>query len=231
MGPGISARAAWVGIVLLAVTHCSRFEAKKEEAASFVAPPLAAPIAWRDISLDGGAIRRVLVLPLADESGTPNQQRAIDDSLRDEVMKLRRFDVVQPDAAHATRLPDQGPKKTGRVDVTTIIELGRHYGVDAVIFGTIDHYRPYSPPSLGISASMIDVQTGKIIWEVRDFVDTSDRNAEVAIHDFFATEAAKEQTVMERELMSVSPIWFSRFAARRIVRTLLAAPVEPRVGS
>lgn len=208
---------------------CSRFESVQDEAASYVAPPLAAPIAWRDMSLDGGTIRRVLVLPLADESGTPNRQRAIDDSLRDEVMKLRRFDVVQPDASHATRLPDQGPKKTGRVDVNTIIELGRHYGVDAVIFGTIDHYRPYAPPALGISASMIDVQTGKIIWEVRDFVDTSDRDAEVAIDQFFKIEMAKDQTVMNGELMTVSPIWFSRFAARRIVRTLLAPPKEPRV--
>lgn len=217
-------------LVSLCASHCSRMEAKKDEAESYITDALAPPIAWRDISLDGGAIRRVLVLPFADESGSGSRQNAIDDCMRDELMKLRRFDVVQPSPADATRLPEEGPKKTGRVDVTTIIGLGRHYGVDAVIFGSIDHYRAYAPPALGLSASMIDVQTGKIIWEVRDFVDSSDRDAELAMNDFFKIQMAKDQTVMNEELMAVSPIWFSRFSTRRVVRTLLAAPAEAARG-
>ncbi len=188
---------------------------------AMVADPIAPPRAYRDISLDGGTIRRVLVLPLADESATGAPSDGVNSCLRDEITKLRRFDVVQPAPSDATSKAAQGPKQTGRIEISTIIELGRRYGVDAVMFGSIDNYRPYAPPALGISASLIDVQTGKIIWEVRDFVDASDRGTEVAMKDFFHAEAAKDQTVMGDEIMSSSPAWFGKFAARRIVKTLL----------
>jgi hypothetical protein len=200
---------------------CSRMEAAKEGAMSAVANPIAPPRAYRDLSLDGGTIRRVLVLPLADESSTGASIDGVNACMRDEMIKLRRFDVVQPDPSDATSKPSEGPKKTGRIEISTIIELGRRYGVDAVMFGSVDNYRPYAPPALGISSSLIDVQTGKIIWEVRDLLDAADRNTEVAMQDFFHAQASHDQTVMGDEIMASSPAWFGRFAARRVVRTLL----------
>jgi hypothetical protein len=215
-----------LSLALVGALGCQQLDAVKDEAESFVAPPLPPPLAYRDVSLDSGAIRRVLVLPLADESGTGSPRHVVDTGLRDEIVKLRRFDIVQPDAADASSKPSEGPKKTGRVDVATIIELGRRYGVDAVLFGSLDHYRPYAPPLLGISASLIDVQTGLIIWEIRDFLDASDRATEVAMKEFFAVELAKDQTVMDEELLAVSPLWFAKFAARRVARTLLTPTAE-----
>ncbi len=218
------ARASSLAIGLLAFLGCTHVDAAKEEAKSFVAQPLAPPVAYRDVSLDGGEIRRVLILPLADDTGTGAPTSVIDDGLRDEINKLRRFDIVQPDSSDATSMPSEGPKRTGRVDVMTIIKLGRRYGVDAVFFGSIDHYRPYTPPVLGLSASLIDVQTGKVIWEVRDFVDAADRGTEVAMKFHFDGSLSHDQTVMSHELLGLSPLWFAKFAAQRIAKTLVSEP-------
>lgn len=219
-----------LGILLLSLAGgvaCTPVQDAKNEIDSILAAPLPNPVAFRDGSLDGGTIRRLLVLPFADGSSVGAQTDTINAAMRDELIKLRRFDVVRPESSDATSKPEQGPKQTGRISTATIIELGRRYGVDAVVFGTIDHFRPYSPPSLGVSASMVDIQTGKIIWEVRDFLDAADRTCEVAMNQFFDSQMSREQTVMNREIMSASPAWFSRFAAKRIADTLLPPPPPP----
>jgi hypothetical protein len=211
-------------LLALAPSSCVQPGEMRATAVNVLTPALPAPRAWRDGSLDSGSLRRLLVLPLVDESSQGSPVDVVNQALRDEMIKLRRFDVIQPNPADATSKPQVGPKKTGRVAISVLIELGRRYGVDAVLFGTIDHYRPYAPPALGVSASLVDVETGKIVWEVRDFVDAADRTAEVAMDEFFLAEAAQDQGVTGADLMRHSPAWFARFATRRVTRTLLPPP-------
>jgi hypothetical protein len=51
------------------------------------------------------------------------------------------------------------------------IEVGNMMGADGVILGTVDEYatvahRGRTYPSVGISARLIECQTGKILWSV-----------------------------------------------------------------
>ncbi|MBI4880125.1 MAG: hypothetical protein HY812_10780 [Planctomycetes bacterium] len=186
----------------------------------FAGEPLPAPAAFRDGSIDDGLVRRVLALPLADESGQGAGTLVVSEALRDEILKLGRFTVVQPTASDAMLRPAEGPQRTGRIPVRSIIELGRRYGVEAVLFGSVTHYRPYAPQALAISAQLIDVQTGKIVWSVSDFVDGSDAQAVRSMEWYFADEAATGETVFGPEIMNTSPRWFARFAASRIAATL-----------
>ena len=187
--------------------------------------PLPPPVAFKDATLDHGLVQRVLALPLSDESGFGTQSFVVSDSMRDELGRLGQFSVVRPSASDAMLKPSDGPHNTGRIPVATIIELGRRYGVDAVLFGTIFHYRPYSPPALGIEVSMVDVQTGRVLWKVRDSVDGSDKRCAVSMEWFFEDEIETDETVFGSDLMHVSPRWFSRFASYRIAQTLV--PPKP----
>lgn len=190
----------------------------------FAGKPLPAPRAFKDENLDYGLLQRVLALPLVDESGFGTRSDVVSDSLRDELNRLGRFRVVRPSASDSMLKPGDGPHNSGRIPVATMIELGQRYGVDAVLFGTISHYRPYAPPALGMSVSLIDVQTGRILWSVTDFVDGSDQRCAVSMKWYFEDETATDETVFGSELMHTSPRWFARFASQRIARTLLPAP-------
>lgn len=182
--------------------------------------PLPPPAAFKDGSLDFGIVRRILALPLTDESGVGSGTEVVSRTLRDEISRLGRFGVVRPNESDSMLKPHDDPQNSGRIPVATIIELGRRYGVDAVLFGTIRHYRPYTPPSLGMSVTLIDVQTGKIVWSVNDFVDGSDRRCATSMKWFFEDETATGETVFGSEIMHTSPQWFARFATRRVVSTL-----------
>ncbi|MFH0944931.1 MAG: hypothetical protein V2A76_07010 [Planctomycetota bacterium] len=188
--------------------------------------PLPPPRAFKDVTLDHGLVHRVLALPLADESGFGTQSDVVSESLRDEIGRLGQFSVVRPSASDAMLKPGDGPHNTGRIPVATIIELGRRYGVDAVLFGAIFHYRPYSPPALGMEVSLVDVQTGRVLWTVRDSVDGSDKRCAVSMEWFFEDEIETDETVFGSDLMHVSPHWFARFAAHRIAQTLLPPQVK-----
>ncbi len=189
----------------------------------FEGAPLPPPCAFRDGSIDDGLVRRILALPLADESGQGPGTLVVSDALRDEILKLGRFSVVQPNASDAMLRPAEGPQRTGRIPVRCIIELGRRYGVEAVLFGSVTLYRPYAPQALAITAQLVDVQTGKIVWSVSDFVDGSDAQAVRSMEWYFADQAATGETVFGPEIMNTSPRWFARFAAARIAATLTAS--------
>lgn len=184
--------------------------------------PLSPPRAFRDSSIDYGMVRRVLALPLVDDTGHGADTVLVSEALGDSIARLRQFDVVRPNATDAVLKADAGPLASGRIPVSTIIELGRRYGVDAVLFGTISQYRPYTPPSLAIGASLIDVHTGKVLWSVSDYVDATDAKASVSIEHWFEENAAAEGTVFDKQIVSTSPRWFARFAADRIAGTLVA---------
>ncbi|MFG0319658.1 MAG: hypothetical protein ACF8XB_20465 [Planctomycetota bacterium JB042] len=185
--------------------------------------PLPEPRAFRDSSIDYGMVRRVLALPLIDESGHGAPTVVVSEALGDSIARLRRFEVVRPNAADASLKADAGPLASGRIPVSTIIDLGRRYGVDAVLFGTISRYRPYAPPSLAIGASLIDVHTGKVLWSVSDFVDATDSKTAVSIERWFEKNAAQDGTVFDREIVATSPRWFARFASDRVAGTLVSA--------
>lgn len=182
--------------------------------------PLPPPAAFRDGSLDFGGVQRILALPLHDESGAGAAVDVVSATLSEEIMRLGRFGVVRPDASDAQLRPPENPLSSGRIPVASLIDLGRRYGVDAVLFGTVSHYRPYPPPVLGLSLSLVDVQTGKIIWSVSDFLDAGDRRCAVSMQWFYEDEAARGESVYGSEIVGTSPRWFARFASRRVVGTM-----------
>lgn len=201
----------------------------KERLRRLEGSPTPAPQAYVDPALHERA-QRVLVLPLSDESGQGDASEVVSAAVRDEMLRLRRFELVQPNPSDARLKPERGPKQSGRIDVATLIELGRRYGVDAVLFGAIDHYRAYEPPAVGMSLSLIEVSTGRILWHVRDYLDGADRSTALAMKYFFEDETARNDVLFDRDIMGTSPRWFARFAARRVARTLEPGP-PPREDS
>ncbi|MBN1383785.1 MAG: hypothetical protein JW983_02730 [Elusimicrobia bacterium] len=105
--------------------------------------------------------------------------------------------------------------KSGNIDPATIKEMGKILGVDALIMGTVTRYiedkkeRIYIKDDngdlkeeiflveaeVGISARMVDVVTGEVVW------------AGTYVYDSFYTESAIRQAV-SGILDSLKKIWF-----------------------
>lgn len=191
--------------------------------AACAVPPkekLPAPAAVRDPVLDQRPVQRVLLLPLVDECGHGPGSAVVSDAVHEEIAKTRRFKVVRPDSADSARLAARGPRNNGRIPVTVLVDLGRRYGVDAVLFGALTRYRPYPPPLVGLDLVLLDVQTGSVLFAADDLVDASDRAAANSMDAFYREESARGETLFGPEIVRTSPVWFARFAARRIVRVL-----------
>ncbi len=182
--------------------------------------PLPEPVAYVDQTVDPAKFRRVLALPLFDESNNGIDSETVSRILRDELSKLHRFEMVQATESDAILRPADTPQRNGRIPIETVVELGRRYGVDAVLFGSITRYRPYAPPALALNVSIVDVETGTLVVAVNDFVDAADAAAAESMHRFFVTEVDTQGTEYGAELMSTSPEWFTRFATRRVARSL-----------
>lgn len=199
----------------------------KQRLRSLEGQPIPPPQAYWDQSVFEGEYQRVLALPLLDDSGQAGSTEVVTSAIRDELLKLRRFEVVTPNPSDASLMTEAGPKRTGRIDVGSLVDLGRRYGVDAVLFGAIDHYRAYEPPALGMSLSLVEIGSGRILWHVRDFVDGADHDTALAMRYYFEDQAAERDLVFDHDVMSAAPSWFAHFAARRVARTLEPPPPAP----
>lgn len=96
---------------------------------------------------------------------------------------IRDFSVIERSRLQSI-IKEQDLSTSGRLDPATIKKLGRILGVDALILGTIVRYTPDSKrrfylqddggrlreeifvvnAELGISARMVDVETGMVVW-------------------------------------------------------------------
>ncbi|MBK6939975.1 MAG: hypothetical protein IPH13_07185 [Planctomycetes bacterium] len=184
-------------------------------------PELPAPTAYRDGTVDFAAVRRVLALPLYDESEQGDATTLLSRTLGEELSRLRRFDVVVPSSSDASLKSGEAPHRLGQVPIQSIIELGRRYSVDAVVFGTISEYRPYAPPRVALKLSLVDTQTGRVLWQVDDFIDASDARTAHSMRKFFDGVIDDQNTEFGDELLVTSPEMFARYALRRSARTLL----------
>lgn len=183
-------------------------------------PTMPPPAAMRDPILDQRPVQRVLLLPLVDESGHGPGGAVVSEAVHEEMAKTRRFKVVRPDPNDAAQLASRGPRRNGRIPVSVLVDLGKRYGVDGVLFGAITRYRAYPPPVVGLDLILLDVQTGSVLFSVEDLVDGADRLAANSMDAFYRDEAARGETLFGPEIVRTSPDWFARFAARRVVRVL-----------
>jgi TolB-like protein len=184
-------------------------------------PEQPAPVAYRDGTVDFGAVRRVLALPLYDESEQGDATALLSRTLGEELSRLRRFDVVTPTASDAALKSSEAPHRIGQVPIQSIIELGRRYSVDAVVFGTVSEYRPYAPPRVALKLSLVDTQTGRVLWQVDDYVDSADARTAHSMRKFFDGVIDDQNTQFGDELLLTSPELFARYALRRSAKTLL----------
>lgn len=164
-------------------------------------------------------VRRIMVLPFAQESGVQADCTKVRDAFVAELQKLRRFEVVPlpTDAREDDELNSSLAR--GRLSTDAMVRLCNRYSLDAVMVGSVTAWRPYTPPHLGMRTQLISVHSGAPIWAVDAIYDSADRTTAGDLRHFVSHTQRDDGNLHGWEMTLLSPTKFTAFVAHRFVGT------------
>lgn len=117
-----------------------------------------------------GYVTSIAVLPLENFSKEKGSAKRARELLITRILGLGLYDVVEQGELHRFLRDEVRSKEKALIDQTVAKRMAREFGVQAYITGSIDDYKEvrngsYSYPVIAMTLRMIDVKTGKIIWQ------------------------------------------------------------------
>ncbi|MDL1956104.1 MAG: CsgG/HfaB family protein [Candidatus Desulfofervidus auxilii] len=115
-------------------------------------------------------VKRVAILPLHNFSRDNLAHERIRDVFETELLKLELFEVVDRGEVDAV-LRELRIREPSEITPALIKKIGQRLSVQAVFTGSVDEYKTeqsggISLAIVAISLKLIDVQSGKVIWQV-----------------------------------------------------------------
>ncbi len=179
---------------------------------------------FRANSLESAPVRRVLLLPMSNETQFPYVEQEIGDALATELRAAGLFEVVM--GADDAEQPCAWTLRTsGTFDERQLIELAERYQVDAVLYGSVTNYSPYWPPRVGVNLQLVGTHEAVALASVDGLWDARDEHIAAQAQQFYFARLTPKVTVPDSDLMLHAPQYFQKFVASQIVH-LLAGPVH-----
>lgn len=111
------------------------------------------------------AIKKVAIMPFRAPSELVGS--SVSDMFVTEILKAGRYELVE--RSQMAQVLNESELSLAGLSAAKAVEVGNMLGADGVIVGTVDEYntvnikgRTY--PAVGISARLIECDTGKVIW-------------------------------------------------------------------
>ncbi len=164
-------------------------------------------------------VRRIMVLPFAEESGVQADCTKVRDAFVAELQKLRRFEVVPLPADARENEELNTSLARGRLSTDAMVRLCNRYALDGVFLGTVTAWRAYTPPHLGMRTQLVSVHSGSPVWAVDAIYDSSDRTTIGDLQHFVETTQRDDGNLHGWELNLLAPNKFTTFVAHRFVGT------------
>ena len=165
------------------------------------------------------SVRRVAMLPLANESDHPGTEVGLSEELFRAVQACQLFHVwpLDPQDPDAAALPAVG---TQPLSLHDLARLRSALGTDAVLAGTVTRWQPYPRMQTGLYLRLVDLRTGEVLWAVDHVWDTTDEHTQRRISRFFRRRMGTGSDPFGWELGTVSPRAFQKFIAHEVAETL-----------
>ncbi len=128
-----------------------------------------APYAYVRKNHDQPAVKKVAIFSFHNNTMIAEASKIVTGAFVASLVKMKKFKVEFPGNIKSFLVSERIIVRTG-VDLNTIGLMGRRLGVDAVIMGRIEEFVGMEErkrgviPVVSISARMVDVRTGKILW-------------------------------------------------------------------
>lgn len=212
----------WTGIFAVAVVGvCSDsfILVSAENVSNYQPDNVYARPPWLSLTL-----KRVAVLPLAAsiaDNDLPNGCEALAPVLGEELVKIKRFEVVTVSAETLRR-------RTGRSQWTGAESLPAdffsflqgEYACDGVLFCELTCYQAYAPLAVGWRFKLVDIRTGQILWSVDELFDASLPSVSRAAQKYGRKPSRWPFPRPENWVALNSPRQFGRYAAAAVLKTV-----------
>jgi len=164
-------------------------------------------------------LRRVGFVELASEQNEAETDEQMTEALFRAIQARHLFhvDVIRRTDPACRDLPLDGK---GPYTVRQLAELHRALGYGALLYGWVSDDQPYPRMQLGLHLRLLDLEKGKLLWGIDNIWDTTDRQTELRIQDFFQEEMRTGYDPLQWRLATVSPSVFKKFIAYEITETL-----------
>jgi hypothetical protein len=170
------------------------------------------------------SIRRVAVLPVAQNGVDPNQIAGVEllgPVWVAELGKRKLFEIIVVSAEELRIL-------TGRASWAAEDELPQDFfsrltggtGCDAVLFASLTTYQPYPPLRVGWKARLVDCSQHQTWWSVDELFDAGDITVIAAAEAYARTELSLPDPLLADTGVLHSPGRFGRYTVGTIARTL-----------
>lgn len=172
-----------------------------------------------------GAVLRVAILPLENETPHVEAAERMQRAIANEIADRQAYEVVVVPAGECP-LDPLGLAVRGYYPAQLLADVGNTYHVDAVVLGRLRDYQPYGAPRIGCVAHLIAVTDGRVLASVDGTWDA--RTAAVAAKaQAFAGELLLPAQMNMPDLILQSPDYYSKFVAREIAQALSADDPSP----
>ncbi|MFQ5899967.1 MAG: hypothetical protein ACE5IH_00220 [Thermodesulfobacteriota bacterium] len=111
-------------------------------------------------------VKRIAILPFDNTSGRRDAGKIVANIFNSEFIKNQTFEVVEPGNINKF-LIEEGVINIGEIDIQRLRLLGKRFGIDAVIVGTVEEFYDGikgTVPVVSITARMVRTDDGIILW-------------------------------------------------------------------
>ncbi len=165
-------------------------------------------------------VHRVLLVPFTFETNREKVINEVTEAFSIELQKSAKFDIVLPRGFPEELLLQNDLWGKGLVRAETVIEAKKRFKVDAIIFGTITHYKPYEPPILGMKVGMFSTVTGNVIWTADTILDSSEATVVRLVKTYYRTNYQRKQSLYGWKIILLSMKRYAQFVAHQVIATL-----------
>jgi len=170
-------------------------------------------------SADFTTVGKIAVLELDNRTTRADLADVLTEGLADNLGKKHLFSV-QSIFRSEPAWQSLDMERIGDNSLQELARLRQGLGVDAVVFGTITRYRTYPHLMLGLRLKMVDIRDGQLLWAIEDVWDSTDKNTELRMKDFFEKQMRTGYEPMDWQLLIASPKAFNKFVLFEVARTL-----------
>lgn len=166
-------------------------------------------------------VRRVVMLPFADEAGAGTERETVERAFMREFEKATSIEIVRVDGADVEYSKSENPRRSGKYNIEKILDLAIRYGADAVLFTAITTHRAFPPQRLGLRHDLVSTNSGLTIWSCNAMFDMADADSRSTLENTFAAGAARSTDSLSWASALASPASMAALVAREAVSTLV----------
>ncbi|MFP4107365.1 MAG: hypothetical protein ACLFVU_14955 [Phycisphaerae bacterium] len=164
-------------------------------------------------------VNSVALIELAADHQSAGRVESMTEAVYEAVQSRRIFqiDVIRRDDPICRDLPLGGSEP---LTMEQLDQIRRTLKVDAVLVGSVHHFRPHPHMQTGLTLRLLDLRRGKLIWGVDDVWDSSTEHTEKRIQAYFREKVRSGYGPVDYKLVMMSPIKFEEFVAYEVSTTL-----------